>query len=235
MTYPPQPPGPPQPPYGQQPPGPYGPNTPWSGQQPGYPVGPPPPKPKTGLITSLIIVAILVVGGGGVGAYFLLSNDDKESNSEGGNGGEGGDEGDPRSAADSYVKALQTAINTEIEDVDLKPMKSFTCSEDYGKLEDQVEQAQEYAETATNPPSRDEDDKITLGIKDFKGDDKGATFTLTQKQDGDEGPERELAVAEENGDWRVCGLFEEPDEETDDNGPSTSADQEIPNPIPTTG
>jgi hypothetical protein len=229
MTYPPQQPGPygPQQPYGQQPQGPYGPNTPWSGQQPGFPMGPPPPKRKAGLIASLIIVAILVVGGGGVGLYFLLSNDKKESSA---NGGAGDDDksDDPRAAADAYVKALEKAINTkDLADVDLKPLKPLTCKDDFTQLEDELESAQDDAQTASPEPRP----KIDVSIDNFKADKKGATFTLVREADGDS-DEREMDVLKESDSWRVCGLYRDDDSGGGGGGPTTS--RPIPNPIPTT-
>lgn len=240
MTYPPQqPPGPPGPygpqdPYGQQPYGqqPYGQGPPWAGGQPGYPVGPPQKKSRTGLITSLIIVAILVVGGGGVGAYLLLKNDDKDSSA----GGGGSDT--PRAAADSFTKAMSSALSTRLEDVDLKPLKPLTCAADYTKLTDSLDDARKYSSTSASA----EPEKTTFGVKDFKETSDGAAFTMTQKQGSDESDFRDMDVLKEQGAWKVCGLFKETDgggssgEGSSDSSPSSGGGGNggIPNPIPKT-
>ena len=241
MTYPPQqPPGPPGPygpqdPYGQQPYGqqPYGQGPPWAGGQPGYPVGPPQKKSRTGLITSLIIVAILVVGGGGVGAYLLLKNDDKDSSAGGGGGSD-----TPRAAADSFTKAMSSALSTRLEDVDLKPLKPLTCAADYTKLTDSLDDARKYSSTSASA----EPEKTTFGVKDFKETSDGAAFTMTQKQGSDESDFRDMDVLKEQGAWKVCGLFKETDgggssgEGSSDSSPSSGGGGNggIPNPIPKT-
>jgi hypothetical protein len=213
MTYPPQPPGP----YGQQPPqgpynqGPYNqgpypyqqPNTPWAqGPQGGFPVGPPPKKPRTGLITSLIIVAILVVGGGGVGAYFLLSNDKKD-----GGGGSGGNKDDgARAAAQTYVRELENALNTKLEDIDLAPLKSVTCGDDFAKMESELGDAQNSAESSSATPGNE---KVRIRMKDYQATSDGGTFTMTMTQAGNQSNKesRDMTVAKEDGGWKVCGIY----------------------------
>ncbi|MGH3881042.1 MAG: hypothetical protein ACRDSK_28800 [Actinophytocola sp.] len=252
MTYPPQPPGP----YGQQPPdpnqpGPYGPQQgpynqgpyqqgpyqqqgpynqgPWQ-QDPwapgGFPVGPPPSKPRTGLITALIIVSILVIGGGAVGAYFLLGDEGDPG------AGSGGDEDrSARAAAQTYVRELEKALNTEIADVDLAPLKPVTCRDDFTQMEDDIADAKEFAESYSATPSPG--DRIRIRMKDFERTSEGATFLLTERQvgDGDE-QTRNMTVAREDGEWRVCGVYEEGSEDGSEDGSSTS--REVPpNPIPT--
>ncbi|MPZ79348.1 MAG: hypothetical protein GEV28_02715 [Actinophytocola sp.] len=253
MTYPPQPPGP----YGQQP-GPYGPQgpyhqgprnqgpyppqppqTPWgAGDQGGFPVGPPPAKPRTGLITSLVIVAILVVGGGGVGAYLLLGKDDDT--------GSGGGGGDARSAAESYVGKLTTILNTDLQDIDLHPLQPLACAGDYEKLDEEIEDARDFSKSHSASPG--DQPEVGLTMKDYEPTSDGATFTLTQTVEDDDGDSRKMTVAKEDGDWTVCGLYRDEDEDrpspTADNGddhdgdgdgdrPSTSR-RLPPNPIPTT-
>ncbi len=243
MTYPPQgPQGPynqgpqgPQGPYGNQ--GPYGPQGPYNqgpdaypppwagGPQGGFPVGPPPPKSRTGLITSLIIVAILVVGGGGVGAYFLLSKDSKEN----GSGGGGGDRG-PRAAAQTYVRELEKTLNTPLPEVDVKPLKPVTCSSDFAKMEDEIADAKEFGESTSATPGNES--KVRIRLKEFETTSDGAKFTMTRREAGDDDTDsKHMTVAKENGDWKVCGIYDD----EDGGSSSTSSTRRLPpNPIPTT-
>jgi hypothetical protein len=228
MTYPPQPPGPPGPPgqpgpYGQQPDpyqqGPYQqgqwnqgpqPTTPWTQGPQGFP-GPPPQKKRTGLIATLIIVAILVVGGGGVAAYFFLIKDDTRGDGSGGNGDTG-----PRAAAQTFVRELEKAGNAKsVQDIDISPLKPVTCADDYGKLEDEVKDTKDAGASAT--PA---DHEVRVRMKDFKRTADGATFTMTQRQTGDEKAiSTKLEVLKEDGAWKVCGLYAAPGGEGGDNGP----------------
>lgn len=217
MTYPPQPPGPPQGPYGPPPPGPphdpynqgpynQGPNPyqqpPW-----GYP-GPPPKKPRTGLIATLIIVAILVVGGGGVTAYLLLGRDDEAGKGSGQGGGEGGG---ARAAAQTYVLELETALNAPVQEVDLGKLKPVTCGEDFAKMEDDLADAKGNGESSSAEPG--DDGKIRIRLKDFERTRDGAKFTLTEREAGGGGGSggdeqtRDMTVAKEGTDWKVCGLY----------------------------
>jgi hypothetical protein len=208
MTYPPQ---PPPGPYGPPPPDPYqqGPNPyqqnpyqqpPWAaGPQGGFPMAPPPKKPRTGLITTLIIVAILVIGGGAVGAYFLLNKDDHETS-----GKDAG--GSARSAANTYVTALQKVLNTPLKDVDVTPLKPVTCGGDFTKMTDEVRDAKDFGESDTAaPPTQDE---VRITIEKFEQTSDGADFTMTRRVSGEQHTEsKDMTVAKEGGDWKVCGLY----------------------------
>src|SRR5262245_28517087 len=141
MSYPPQQPGPygPDPygqqqPYGQQPQ--YGQQQPygqqqfgqqpqWGGQQPGYPVGPPPKRPRTGLIATLIIVGVLALGGGGAGIYFLTKSDD--SNNSGGGAPANGD--DPQSVAQKFADVYENAVNSDLADFNVNDFKPIMCGD----------------------------------------------------------------------------------------------------------
>jgi hypothetical protein len=250
MTYPPRPPGPPGPPGPQPPPGPYNqgpynqgpwgqgpyqgpPPGPWGpGPQGGYPVGPPPKKPRTGLVTALIIAAILVVGGGGVGAYLLLTRDDPRGEGSGAGGGEGGG---ARAAAQTYVRELESALNTPLRDVDLGKLEPVTCAGDYAKMQDELDNAKDYGESNSAAPNTEH--KIRIRIKDFERTSDGATFTMTQREvGGDDADSTELTVAKEDGDWKVCGAYDE----NPNSGPGgggeegqPSSGELPPNPIPT--
>jgi hypothetical protein len=235
MTY------PPQGPYGQQPPdpyqqGPYQQQPPWAGgPQGGFPMAPPPKRPRTGLIASLIIVAILVVGGGGVGLYFLLN---KEKNNGPGGGGGTGDAGTAREAAETYVRELEKALNTELQEVDLTPLEPVACSEDYGKMSDELQDAKDYDRTASASPGPQEE--IQLRMEDFKETSDGATFTMTERESGDDdSDDRNMTVAKEGGDWKVCGIYEDGGGETPptgEDGPSQAPSGEVPpNPFPPSG
>ena len=232
MTYPPQPPGPPggpynQGPYGQDPynqgpynQGPYnqGPpgQTPWAqGPQGGFPpVGPPPPKRRTGLIATLIIVAILVVGGGGVGLYLFLTKDDPRGAGSGGDGDTG-----PRAAAQTFVRELEKAGNAPTtQDIDVSPLKPVTCADDFAKLEDEVQDTKN-SQQSENP----NDQQVRIRMKDFERTSDGATFTMTTRQTGEgDGSSVKLSVAKEDGDWKVCGLYDNPGsvDPSEDGGPS---------------
>lgn len=226
-------------PYNQGPYPPQPPQTPWgSGDQGGFPLGPPPSKPRTGLITSLIIVAILVVGGGGVGAYLLLGDKD---DTEGGTGGGG----DARAAAESYVGELKTILNADLQDVDLGPLQPLACAGDYEKIDEEVEDARDFSKSHSASPG--DQPEIDLTMKDFETTSDGATFTLTMLVEDDDGDSRTMTVAEEDGAWAVCGLYRDEDEDRpsttgngpddddgDDDRPSTTR-RLPPNPIPTTG
>jgi hypothetical protein len=232
MTY------PPQGPYGQQPPdpyqqGPYQQQPPWAvGPQGGFPMGPPPKKPRTGLIASLIIVAILVVGGGGVAAFFLLNKDDPN-----GPGGGGDDGGTARSAAETYVRELENALNTELQDVDLAPLEPVACGKDFTKMSDELEDAKDFDRSNSASPGPPEN--IQIRMKDFKETSDGATFTMTEQEDGQDDPDtRDMTVAKEGGDWKVCGIYEEgSDGPPTEDGPSPSqapSGEVPPNPFPPT-
>ncbi|HWM07485.1 MAG TPA: hypothetical protein VNP92_34565 [Actinophytocola sp.] len=201
-------------------------------------MGPPPKKSRTGLIATLIILAILVVGGGGVGAYLLLSREDDPKP-----GGNGDTADSARAAADTYVKEMETALNTErVQDVDVSPLEPVACGEDYTRMRDEVEDARDFDEDATT--SQEDRPRIEVSIEDFKADDESGSFTMTQIADGDEGPTREMTVAKENGDWKVCGLYEdqepstrpsvEPSEDSTDEPDDEDSSRPVPNPIPTT-
>jgi hypothetical protein len=254
MTYPPQQPGPygPQDPYGQQQPygqqpygqqpygqqqqqpygqQPYGQQPPYGepqwGQQPGYPVGPPEKKSKAGLITTLVIVAVLVIGGGGVAAFLLLRDD-----------GGGNDAGNPREAADEYVKRLSTAVSTQVADVDLKPLQPVMCSGDYERLNDQLSEEKEEQSGPSGSP--DEPRKVTFAISEFKESGEGATFVMTPTVEGEKENGFDMKVQKESDHYVVCGLFDEGQSEPG-SPPSSGGGEEgggssgsIPNPIPKT-
>lgn len=234
MTYPPQQPGPygQQPNYGQSPwgqqPDPYG-QSPWGDQQ-GFPMGPPPPKKKGGLMAALIIVAILVIGGGGAGLYFLLKNDETDP----GGGGSSKEDG-PRAAADAFTEELQTVANSQVQDIDVEPLKPYVCADDYAQFSEDVEDFKETAATAANPPTPQ---SAKYSVANFKETDDGATFDLHRESEGS-GSEQdeELKVVEEGDSWVVCGLYAE-DGQEQTSPPSTGGgggnSGEIPNPIPTT-
>jgi hypothetical protein len=251
MTYPPQQPGPygPQDPYGQQQPygqqpQPYGQQQygqpqygqqpqwgdQWS-QQPGYPVGPP-PKKKTGLITTLVIVAVLVIGGGGVAAFLLLKDDN----------GPAASADNPRAAADAFTKELGTQLSKNVEDVDLSGLKPLTCSSDFTELNDELKDAKDDATSATKKP---EARKVTFAISDFKETSDGATFKMTPKEDGNSPDPLDMTVQKEGGNFVVCGLYGQQDDESPGGGTSEGGDEggdegggggggSIPNPIPKT-
>lgn len=261
MTYPPQPPGPPGPPqdpyqqgpynqgpYNQGPynQGPYnqGPNPyqqpQWAGGPPGgFPVGPPPKKPRTGLIATLIIVAILVVGGGGVGAYLLINKADPGA----GSGQGGGEGGGARAAAQTYVRELENALNTPVQDVDLGRLEPLTCTEDFAKMEDDLDAAKDHGQSDSAAPGND--GKIRIRLKDFERTSDGGKFTLTRRLAGGGGvgdsDTRDMTVtrktvAKQDAGWVICGLYNEPGGDQsggDSNDPSPSRELP-PNPIPTT-
>lgn len=232
MTY------PPQGPYGQQPPDPYqqGPQQqpPWhGGPQGGFPMGPPPKKSRTGLIASLIIITILVVGGGGFGLYLLINKENKDGAGGGGGGGEGGT---ARTAAETYVRELENALNTPLQDVDLAPLEPVACGEDFTKMSDELEDAKEFDKTASaSPPTPD---KIQIGMEDFKETSDGATFTMTEREAGDDDTDsRNMTVAKDGGDWKVCGIYGDDNDgpTTEESGPSQAPSGEVPpNPFPPT-
>jgi hypothetical protein len=234
MTYPPQGPGP----YGQQPPdpfqqGPYQQQPPWAvGPQGGFPMGPPPKQPKTGLITSLIIVAILVVGGGGVGLYFLLNKEDRNDGTGDGGSGEGGT---ARGAAQTYVRELENALNTKLQDVDLAPLEPVTCGKDFSEMSDELAEAKDYGESNRPAPTPE---KIQIRMEDFKESADGATFTMTEREAGDDDTDsRNMTVAKEGGGWKVCGIYENngggSPPTAEEGGPSQAPSGEAPpNPFP---
>jgi hypothetical protein len=232
MTY------PPQGPYGQQPPdpyqqGPYQQQPPWAvGPQGGFPMGPPPKKPRTGLIATLIIVSILVVGGGGFGLYVLINKENKDN----GGGGDGG--GTAREAAQTYVDELETVLNAGPRKADLAPLEPVTCGADYAKMSDQIEDSKDAPETGAEVPDGVE---FGLEMKGFKETSDGATFTLalqiTGLGPGDEGSDdKKMTVAKEDGAWKVCGIFEGVGgggPPTGEDGPSQAPSGEVPpNPFP---
>lgn len=232
MTYPPQPPGPP-----------------WAqGPQGGYPVGPPPKKSRTGLVAALIIVAILVVGGGGVTAYLLLDRDGPPGS---GSGGSGDESRGARTAAQTYVRELEDALNTPLQDVDISKLEPVTCADDYTQMEDELTDAKESGQSA----SPGDEVRVQIRMKDFERTSDGAKFTMTQRAVGDDDSESlPMTVAEEDGDWKVCGAYDdggddgggdgggdEPSEEGPGEGPSGAplpseppSGELPPNPIPTT-
>jgi hypothetical protein len=241
MNYPPQ-----QGPYGQQDPwgqqhqqNPYPPQTPpWLGGDPGgFPSFEPDyKKPKTGLITTLIIVGILVVGGGGFGLWMLLSKDDDKN----GGGGGGGDDGgtDARAVAEQYVDELEKVVNTDIADIDLSPLEPLTCADDFGQMENDIGDAQDAIESGSEAPTPP--GTVEAGMKDFQSTENEATFTLTQTIDGDEGPDTEMTMAKEEGNWTVCGLYDggappesDPAPEESEAPDPSGGNGQVPNPIPT--
>lgn len=237
MTYPPQQPPSGQDPYGQDPyqqgsfgQDPYGQQ--WGGTQPGgFPVGPPPKKPKTGLAITLIIVAILVVGGGGVGAYLLLSKEDKSGDDTGGKHTPA-NANNARSVADKFVGEWETVLNTELADIDLKPLKPLVCSSDFKDLEDELDEVQDDAESVTNGPG--EGDEVKLSIEDFEAGKTEGSFTMVREGE-DEGKD-ELQLEKSNEGWQVCGLYEKDGDDGGGGGDGTSSrNTELPpNPVPTT-
>jgi hypothetical protein len=241
MTY------PPQGPYGQQPPDPYqqGPyqqqqqpyqqQPPWAAGPPGgFPMGPPPKKSRTGLIASLIIVAILVVGG--VGLYFLLNKDDPS-------GSGGGEDGGARAAADTYIRELETALNTEPKDADLSKLEPVTCGEDFSTMTDELEDARQDEPDGDTPESTGgspDELEFRLVMKGFKETSGGAAFTMDMRLSdaGDENTatQKKMTVAKDGGDWKVCGLYEEEgDSPPTEDGPGQAPSGEVPpNPFPPT-
>jgi hypothetical protein len=243
MTYPPQQPGPygPQDPYGQQ--NPYGQQPqygqqpgygqqpqygdPQWGQQPGYPAGPPPKKSKTGLIVTLVIVGVLVLGGGGVAAFLLLKDD--------GGGGGGGTDESPRAAADAFVKELGAAVSKSPADANLDKVKPLMCASDYDELNGDLQDAKKEDDANEQP------EKTTFSVDNFKEEGEGATFDMTQKRGDDERDPMKMDVVKEDGNFVVCGLYQQDSpgggEGTDstsssgsDDGPANTGS--IPNPIP---
>jgi hypothetical protein len=191
-------------------------------------VGPPPSKPRTGLITSLIIVAILVVGGGGVGAYLLLSKDNKASGDSGGS--------DPRSVAETYVSKLKTLLNTDLADIDLQPLRPLACADDYRRLDKEISDARDFSKSYSASPGKAP--QFDLTMRSYEATSQGATFTLVQTADGDKSESRDMTVAKENGDWKVCGLYRSHGQPStssssgeDDHSPTTSR-RVPPNPFP---
>lgn len=247
MTYPPQPPGPPQGPYGPPPPGQYnqGPNPyqppPWAGGPPGYPMGPPPERPRKGLIATLIIVAILVVGAGGVATYLLINKDDPGAGS-----GQGGGEGSgARAAAQTYVRELENALNTPVQDVDLGKLEPIACTEDFAKMADDLDAAKDVGQSDSAAPG--DDGKTRIRLKDFERTSDGGKFTLTRRVAGSGGDAdtrnmtvTRKTVAKQDAGWVICGLYDEAGDDQsgdpsgeDSSGPSPSRELP-PNPIPTT-
>jgi hypothetical protein len=208
MTYPPQQPDPyGQNPYGQQPdygqpPG-YG-QPPWAG--PGaYPVGPPPQKPRTGLIATLIIVGILALGGGGVGIYFLTKGD--------GDGGPGAvNTGDPRAVAESFADFMERGANSNGMDVTVTELKPLLCGEEYTTAEKEITRDQQRQQSSTRKPTkRSGDDRYDVTVDDLKVDGDRGTFNLTARQAGDDPDSQEFDLLRQDGAWKVCGLFKERD------------------------
>jgi hypothetical protein len=231
MTY------PPQGPYGQQPPDPYqhGPYQQPYQQQPrwatgppgGFPVGPPPKKSRTGLIATLIIVAILVVGGGGFGLYLLLNKDDPADS-------EGGEDDGARAAADTYIRELETALNTEPKDADLSKLEPVTCSKDLSVMTDELD-----GNTPESTGGSPDEPEFRLVMKGFKETPDGATFTMDMRLSdaGDENTatQKKMTVAKDGDDWKVCGLYEGSDSPPTEDSPGQAPSGEVPpNPIPPT-
>jgi hypothetical protein len=234
-------------PYGQDPynqgpynqgPNPYQQQQPWAAGPPGYPMGPPPKKPRTGLIATLIIVAILVVGGGGVGLYLLLNKDDAGE----GSGQGGGEGGGARAAAQTYVVELEKTLNTPPQDIDLAKLKPVTCGDDFARMQDELADAKDTGQSRSAEPGAEH--KIRIRMKDFERTSDGATFTMTERVSGVEDTEsKNMTVAKEDGDWKVCGAYGKDQSGGgsgdsgggDSGGDGSSPSNEIPpNPIPTT-
>lgn len=250
MTYPPQQPGPhgQQNQWGQPQPGQFPPQQqppsqapPWvAGGGGGYPgFDQQPRKSKGPKIALVVILVLLVLGGGGFGAWMLLNKDDDTKNT--GGGGDGG--GDARAAAETYVRELQTAINTKIENIDLSALEPVTCADEFKLMEKQIGQAQQDGDVAGGDPG-----SVEVGLKDFTSSGEKASFLLTQTVEGKKAPDHEMSVAKENGDWKVCGLYEfdssgqeDPSEGTPTDEPTDGpideppiSNEPVPNPIPTT-
>lgn len=210
-----------QPPYGQQP-GPYGqPN--W-GPQPGWGAPPPPKKPRTGLIVSLIIVVVLVLGGGGVGIYFLAKGNDNPSTP--GTGTPAGS-GDPEQVADRYATLYGEAINSDLAGFDIRDFKPIMCTKDYENVRRETERTLRARETSRRKPSpRPEAARVTMGVKDLKVNGDHGTFKMTRKEPGGAGSPRDVPLdLQRDGDsWKVCGLYK------DSPTPSTSRRPTMPRP-----
>lgn len=237
MTYPPQQPGPYGPqdpygqqnPYGQQPPQQYGQQPQYGGQwgqQPGFPAAPP-PKKKTGLIVTIVLLVVLLAGGGFAAWWFLIKDDN------GGTGG-GGDDGNPRAAADAYVKELAAAVSSAPKDATLDKVKPLMCADDYKELNDELQEAKKEDDAADKP------DATTFTVTNFKEEGEGATFEMTQKRGDNERDPLKMDVKKEDGNFVVCGIYNEsggsePGTETSGNSEPSSGgggDGSIPNPIP---
>jgi hypothetical protein len=211
MTYPPQQPGP----YGQ--PDPYGQQPPWTA--PGaYPVGPPPRKPRTGLIASLIIVGILVLGGGGVGLYFLTKGS-VESGAPG-PGPAGGD--DPRAVAERFADFVERGANSDGEDVDPAELEPIVCAEDYRTAEKEIKRDQQRRATSTRKPTkRAGTDRYEATVSDVKVEGDRGTFAVSLRRGDDKPQDRTFDLLRSGGNWQVCGLYKD-DEQT---RPTTSRRQ----------
>jgi hypothetical protein len=249
MTYPPQQPGPygQQNPWGQPPPGQFPPQQqppsqapPWAAGGGGYPgFDQQPQKSKGPKIALVVILVLLVLGGGGFGAWMLLNKDDDTNNT--GGGGDGGD--GARAAAETYVEELQTAINTKLEDIDLSALEPVTCADEFKLMEKQIGAAQQDGDPADGDAGT-----VEIGLKDFTSSGEKASFLLTQTVEGKKAPDHEMSVAKEDGDWKVCGLYEfdssgqeDPSEDVPTDAPTEeptdeppASDGQVPNPIPTT-
>jgi hypothetical protein len=193
-------------------------------------MGPPPKKSRTGLITTLVIVAVLVVGGGGVAAFLLLRNDNNASDSA----------DNARATADAFVKELGNQLSKPVENVNLAPLQPLTCSNDYKKLNDELDEARDDRSSTTKSPDAK---KVTFGISEFKESGGGATFKMTPKPAGESAEDPiNMKVIKESGRFKACGLYDQPSSgggrESEPAGPPTKDggddNESIPNPIPTT-
>lgn len=249
MTYPPQQPGPygQQNPWGQPPQGGFPPQQQPPSQQPPWLSGDPgggfpswdqePKKSKGPMIAVVVIVALLVLGGGGFGVWMLVNKDKDDPEPTGGGGGGGGD--DARAVAEKYVEELQTTVNTEISDIELSGMEPLTCADDFERMEKEIREVQDNGDLEGGQPG-----SIKIGMEDFEASEEKASFTLTQKIDEKDAPSRDMTMAKEEGDWKVCGLYgsNSPDDDpTEESSPTDdptddppASNGEIPNPIPTT-
>jgi hypothetical protein len=217
MSYPPQQPGPygqdpyGQQPYGQQPYGqqPYGQQQPpWGGPPPGYAAGPPPKPPRTGLIATLIIVGILVLGGGGAGIYFLTKGNDKDSG-----GSAPVDSGDPQAVAQRFASNFEKVVNSDLWDYNADDFRPIVCGKEFERLTKETEKTLQTRQSRGRKPSRrPEPDQVKAGAADVKVSGDHGTFNLTQvEHDGKKLKDRPLKLQRETGNWKVCGLF--PDDE----------------------
>lgn len=210
MTYPPQQPGP----HGHQgswgpapgpfppPPGPPAPlpppqAPPWLiGDEHGFPsFEPEPTRSRTGIVVALVVMGLLLLGGGGLAVWALSGDEDRRD----GGGGEA------RAVAEDYVAELEKTVNTEITDIDLSAMEGLTCSGDFERMDREIGDAQTAARSGSAPATQD--GTMEVGMTDFRDTGEGASFTLTQTRDGERGPDMEMVVAREGGEWKVCGLY----------------------------
>jgi hypothetical protein len=171
-----------------------------------------------------VIVGVLVLGGGGVAAFLLLKDD----------GGGGGSEESPRAAADSYVKELGATVSKSPADASLDNVKPLMCANDYDELNGELQEAKKEDDAKEQP------DKTTFSVSNFKEEGEGAKFDMTQKRGADERDPLKMEVVKEDGNWVVCGLYQRDSsgEGTDSTSSSSGSDDgpantgSIPNPIP---